>query len=175
MLIAGGSANWSRRTNLYNDSESTKPKWTAYLIVRTPNIGIKIYRTAVIPIITETGTFDPLKPENTFWSSFWLFRNLHIYIYISSKRDADPSKYTESSITWRGALWSPISAFRKGGITPIINPTIYESKAVRGVNPRIASILKHKGACLVYTLSDILTWPRNRRGKKSGLKLHAAC
>jgi hypothetical protein len=82
MLIAGGSANWSRRTNLYNDSESTKPKWTAYLIVRTPNIGIKIYRTAVIPIITETGTFDPLKPENTFWSSFWLFRNLHIYIYI---------------------------------------------------------------------------------------------
>jgi hypothetical protein len=100
---------------------------------------------------------------------------IYIYIYISSKRDADPSKYTESSITWRGALWSPISAFRKGGITPIINPTIYESKAVRGVNPRIASILKHKVACLVYTLSDILTWPRNRRGKKSGLKLHAAC
>ena len=64
MPIAGGSANWSRRTNLYNGSECNKPKRTAYLMISAPKIAIIIYRTATIPTSTMSGTFDPFKPKS---------------------------------------------------------------------------------------------------------------
>ena len=64
MPIAGGSANWSRRTNWYSGSECNRPKRTAHLTTSAPEIGKIIYRTATIPIITLIGTFDPFKPED---------------------------------------------------------------------------------------------------------------
>lgn len=64
IFMAGGSAYWRRSTNWYKGSICTKPKCVAPLIIRTPKIGSKIYRTAMIPIIVQNGVLAPFNPAH---------------------------------------------------------------------------------------------------------------
>lgn len=72
--IAGGSANWSMRTNWYNVSDPTIPKWWAALTTPIPMSGKATYRTTRIPTVSHTPTPDLFKPKTKIWKILRLYQ-----------------------------------------------------------------------------------------------------